>query len=73
MRSRTVPHRRYNYGDCYMEVTKDKAETLLEELLAKKQAALSTSEDELAQCQATLQDLKTQLYARFGSNINLEE
>jgi len=56
-----------------MEVGKERAEKLLEDLLEQKKAALGASEDELAQCKATLQDLKTQLYARFGSNINLEE
>jgi hypothetical protein len=64
---------RYNFGECYLEVTKDRAEGLIEELLVTKRAALSVSEDELAQCKSTLQDLKNQLYARFGTNINLEE
>ncbi|KAJ1627026.1 Prefoldin beta-like protein [Pavlovales sp. CCMP2436] len=64
---------KYNFGECYLEVTKDRAEKLIENLLETKNAALSVTQDELAQCKSTLQDLKNQLYARFGTNINLEE
>lgn len=56
-----------------MEVGKERAEKLLETLLEQKKAALSATEDELAQCKGTLRELKTALYARFGTNINLEE
>lgn len=65
--------RRYAFGECYYEVTKDQAEELLEEQKDKKEAEMRVLEKELSDVRSTLHDLKSALYGRFGKNINLEE
>ena len=70
--SRTVA-RRYAFGECYYEVTKDQAEELLEEQKDKVAAEVAKLEEEMSNVRSTLGDLKAALYGRFGKNINLEE
>eukprot|EP00303_Exanthemachrysis_gayraliae_P006963 CAMPEP_0206008360 /NCGR_PEP_ID=MMETSP1464-20131121/7310_1 /ASSEMBLY_ACC=CAM_ASM_001124 /TAXON_ID=119497 /ORGANISM="Exanthemachrysis gayraliae, Strain RCC1523" /LENGTH=125 /DNA_ID=CAMNT_0053381897 /DNA_START=47 /DNA_END=424 /DNA_ORIENTATION=- len=64
---------KYKFGDSYFEVDKSKAEELIEGLAAAKKGELEGLEQELEVCTTELSQLKTQLYAKFGTNINLEE
>uniref|UniRef100_A0A6T8A4P7 Prefoldin subunit 4 n=1 Tax=Prymnesium polylepis TaxID=72548 RepID=A0A6T8A4P7_9EUKA len=64
---------RYVFGECYFEVSKDRADELLEEQKAKVDEEVETLKKELGGINDTLTNLKKQLYARFGGNINLEE
>ena len=66
-------HRRYAFGECYYEVTKDQADELLEAQKEKLEKEMEGLKDELATIKDTLSDLKSALYGRFGKNINLEE
>ena len=61
------------FGECYFEVSKDRADELLEEQKAKVDEEIETLKKELGGINDTLGNLKKQLYARFGGNINLEE
>ena len=65
--------RRYAFGECYFEVSKDQADELLESQKDSAAAEMKTIEDELSRIRGTLAELKKKLYAKFGSNINLEE
>ena len=65
--------RRYGFGECYFEVTKDGADELLESQKDRVEAEIKGVEGELATIKDTLAGLKKQLYSRFGGNINLEE
>merc|ERR1711871_292232 len=64
---------RYAFGECHCEVSKDRAEELLEEQKDKVAEEMAKLEADLSNVRSTLADLKTQLYGRFGKNINLEE
>lgn len=61
------------FGECYFEVTKDRADELLEEQKAKVDEEIEVLKKELSGIHDTLGTLKKALYAKFGSNINLEE
>ncbi|KAL3914221.1 MAG: hypothetical protein SGPRY_007699 [Prymnesium sp.] len=64
---------RYVFGECYFEVSKDRADELLEAQKAQVDEEIETLKKELGGITDTLALLKKQLYARFGNNINLEE
>ena len=58
------PRRRYAFGECYYEVTKDQAEELLDAQKDKVAAEMETLEQEVSGIQASLADLKAKLYGR---------
>jgi len=64
---------RVQYGECYFEVHKDRADELLESRKENVAEEISQLESQLGSIQDTLSALKKQLYGRFGGNINLEE
>ena len=64
---------RYAFGECYFECNKDQADELLEKQKDAVAKEMSGIDEELASIRDTLAKLKKQLYAKFGSNINLEE
>ncbi|KAL1524475.1 hypothetical protein AB1Y20_019369 [Prymnesium parvum] len=64
---------RYVFGECYFEVSKDRADELLEGQKAAVDKEIDVLKKELDGINDTLASLKKQLYARFGNNINLEE
>lgn len=64
---------RYVFGECYFEVSKDRADELLAAEKDKVDEELATLKKELDGINDTLASLKKQLYGRFGKNINLEE
>lgn len=65
--------RRYAFGECYFDCSKDQAEELLEEQKEKVAEEVTVLEKEMSNVRGTLADLKAALYGRFGKNINLEE
>ena len=71
VRPRTL--RRYQFGECFFEVSKDDADELLEKHKEEAEAEIAALGEELDKIKETLQSCKTALYARFGNNINLEE
>ena len=64
---------RYGFGECYFECNKDQAEELLDQQKEDTMKAIAVLNGELNGIHDTLATLKTQLYGRFGNNINLEE
>jgi len=60
------------YGECYFEVDKDRADELLESRKDKLAEEMTELEAKVGTIHDTLAKLKTQLYKRFGGNINLE-
>jgi len=64
---------RFAFGECYFEVTKDRADELLEEQKAKVDEEVAALDKEISGIKETLESLKKHLYGRFGQNINLEE
>jgi len=64
---------RVQYGECYFEVGKERADELLESRKDAVADEISELESQLGTIRQTLAGLKKQLYARFGGNINLEE
>merc|ERR1711892_1417012 len=64
---------RYGFGECYFECNKDQAEELLDKQKEDTVKEIAVLNGELNGIHDTLSGLKTQLYGRFGSNINLEE
>merc|ERR1711865_557604 len=64
---------RYGFGECYFECNKDQAEELLDKQKEDTVKEIAVLNGDLNGIHDTLSGLKTQLYGRFGSNINLEE
>ena len=54
-------------------MSKDQTDELLESQKDSVAGEMKTIEDELSRIRGTLAELKKKLYAKFGSNINLEE
>ena len=65
--------RRYAFGECYYEVTKDQCEELLDEQKDRVAEEIAALEEQVSGIKSSLTDLKSKLYGRFGKNINLEE
>merc|ERR1712166_1361269 len=57
----------------YFECNKDQAEELLDKQKEDTLKEIAVLNGEINGIEDTLSGLKTQLYGRFGSNINLEE
>jgi len=64
---------RYAFGECYLEMTKDQADEMLEKQKGAVEDEINGHKGELKKIQEQLEDLKAKLYGRFGTNINLEE
>ena len=64
---------RYACGECYLELTKDQADEMLEKQKGEVEEEINGCKAELKSIQETLDELKSKLYGRFGKNINLEE
>jgi len=64
---------RYAFGECYLEMTKDQADEMLEKQKGAVEDEINGLKAELKKIQEQLDDLKAKLYGRFGKNINLEE
>lgn len=63
----------YVVGELFVEVNADQAEKLLEERKEKVKKDLKDRQKEFKDIENKMKELKANLYARFGSHINLEE
>lgn len=62
----------YQVGEVFLQLSVDAANTKLEEAKTETESKISDLEQECENHKAILSDLKVQLYAKFGNNINLE-
>ncbi|KAG2434166.1 hypothetical protein HXX76_007893 [Chlamydomonas incerta] len=64
---------RFLVGECLVHFEKDTAESRLEEVTKEAQDSSVKTAADLADVKKQLGDLKAHLYAKFGTQINLEE
>ncbi|KAI8104279.1 hypothetical protein M9434_002839 [Picochlorum sp. BPE23] len=60
-------------GECFVRLPQEDVESKIEELKGAAEAEVASCEREMETIVASMNDLKTQLYAKFGNTINLEE
>ena len=60
-------------GEALIEVDDEAAQGYVEKVMEEKQEELEKLQDRSDEYETELKNLKSFLYARFGSNINLEE
>ncbi|XP_022082282.1 prefoldin subunit 4-like [Acanthaster planci] len=65
----TVP---YLIGEVFVSKTVSDAQALMERAKSEKEEEIADLERNCESIKETLADLKAQLYAKFGNNINLE-
>ncbi|XP_053402060.1 prefoldin subunit 4-like [Mercenaria mercenaria] len=63
----------YQVGEVFISVDSDETNTMLEKAKQSTREHMENLEKRAGEHKKTLQDLKVQLYAKFGTNINLEE
>ena len=63
---------RYKIGDSFVMVALPQAQEMLAEASGRIEGEVSKVEEELGVIREEMQELKVQLYARFGRSINLE-
>jgi prefoldin subunit 4 len=59
-------------GEVFVDMATDEAEKLLEKSIQENSAGVVTLDNEKAKIVETMNQLKVQLYAKFGRSINLE-
>uniref|UniRef100_A0ACB8F6S8 Prefoldin subunit 4 n=1 Tax=Sphaerodactylus townsendi TaxID=933632 RepID=A0ACB8F6S8_9SAUR len=62
----------YQIGDVFISHPQDETQEMLEEAKKNLQEEIGALESRVGSIQRVLSDLKVQLYAKFGNNINLE-
>ncbi|XP_002737961.1 prefoldin subunit 4-like isoform X1 [Saccoglossus kowalevskii] len=62
----------YQIGEVFVNHSIDETQELIEKAKAGIEAEIRALEEQVTKIQALLQELKIQLYAKFGKNINLE-
>ncbi|KIE02604.1 Gim complex component GIM3-like protein, partial [Metarhizium majus ARSEF 297] len=62
----------YKIGDAFFHIPLDQAQEMLEAATAKIDDETSELEDKIGSVREEMQQLKVELYARFGKQINLE-
>ncbi|KAM3617535.1 uncharacterized protein V6R79_007686 [Siganus canaliculatus] len=62
----------YQIGDVFVSHTQEETQEMLEAAKATLEQEVSGLEERVSAIQQLLGDLKVQLYAKFGNNINLE-
>jgi len=60
-------------GESMVAVNEEAANNYVEQLQEEKQTELDEKTEKLEEMEAQMRDLKSYLYAKFGSSINLEE
>ncbi|KAI3433398.1 hypothetical protein D9Q98_003214 [Chlorella vulgaris] len=63
----------YVVGECLVHLPREEVEEKVQQALDEAQARIREIEGEMRDVRARMQELKTTLYARFGSSINLED
>ena len=64
---------RFTVGEAFFQVSEEEAMESLEKAKDLTQEALNKCIDEHEKVRAEMDELKKTLYAKFGSNINLED
>lgn len=64
--------RRYKIGDTFFTLPVPEVQELLSSSVEKIDDEVSTLESRIGELGEEMQDLKTELYGRFGRSINLE-
>ncbi|KFP90402.1 Prefoldin subunit 4, partial [Apaloderma vittatum] len=62
----------YQIGDVFISHSQEETQEMLEEAKKSLQEEIEVLESRVESIQRVLSDLKVQLYAKFGNNINLE-
>ncbi|XP_017887551.1 prefoldin subunit 4 [Ceratina calcarata] len=62
----------YHIGEVFVHEDSEKVQSYLEEIKEEKKKEISDLESKCADMKTAISDLKIQLYAKFGSRINLE-
>ncbi|CAK6971907.1 prefoldin subunit 4 [Scomber scombrus] len=62
----------YQIGDVFISHTQEETQEMLEAAKEKLEQEVKALEGRVSAIQQVLGDLKVQLYAKFGNNINLE-
>ncbi|KAK2851875.1 hypothetical protein Q5P01_008151 [Channa striata] len=62
----------YQIGDVFISHTQDETQEMLEVAKEALEQEVKGLEEQVSAIQQVLGDLKVQLYAKFGNNINLE-
>ncbi|NXO83049.1 PFD4 protein, partial [Sitta europaea] len=62
----------YQIGDVFISHSLEETQEMLEEAKRSLQEEIEALESRVESIQRVLSDLKVQLYAKFGNNINLE-
>ncbi|XP_028850202.1 prefoldin subunit 4 [Denticeps clupeoides] len=62
----------YQIGEVFISHSQEETQEMLEAAKEALQQEIKALEDRVASIQEVLGDLKVQLYAKFGNNINLE-
>lgn len=62
----------YQIGDVFISHTQEETQEMLEAAKEKLEQEVKGLEERVSAIQQVLGDLKVQLYAKFGNNINLE-
>ncbi|XP_009991444.1 PREDICTED: prefoldin subunit 4 [Tauraco erythrolophus] len=62
----------YQIGDVFISHSQEETQEMLEEAKKSLQKEIDALESRVESIQRVLSDLKVQLYAKFGNNINLE-
>ncbi|KAM4649850.1 prefoldin subunit 4 [Amazona ochrocephala] len=62
----------YQIGDVFISHSQEETQEMLEEAKKSLQEEIDVLEARVESIQRVLSDLKVQLYAKFGNNINLE-
>ena len=63
---------KFQIGEVFVDMPNDEAEKLLEKAIEENAKSVTALEKDKATIVASMNDLKVQLYAKFGRSINLE-
>ena len=62
----------YQIGEVFIHMSEEKAQEALEKAKESVEGEMSSFKEGCGEAQKILTELKVQLYAKFGDNINLE-
>lgn len=63
----------YRIGEVFFHVSSEKAQACIEEAKSTTEEELGNLKKEVVKAEAKMSELRVQLYAKFGDNINLED
>lgn len=68
----TTERYRFLVGEVFIHMNQEKVNVALEKTVEKLEGEIASIRKEIGEIEKLLSDLKVQLYAKFGDNINLE-